>query len=61
MTATMAEDGLMPSRKARVQTAVYLRPDQADALRLLADAQDRPVAHLIRVAIDRLITAEAGV
>lgn len=51
---------LRPSRKARVQTAVYLRPDQADRLRLLADREDRPVAHLIRLAIDRLLSEAQG-
>lgn len=53
-------EGQAPTRGARVQTAVYLRPDQADGLRAMAESQDRPVAYLIRIAVDRLLRSGAG-
>jgi Ribbon-helix-helix protein, copG family len=41
--------------KANIQTAVYLRRDQVDELRVMADAEERPVSYLIRAAIDHLL------
>ena len=50
-----------PKTGARgVTISTYLPPDDADRLRRLAEAADRPLAREIRRAIDAYLKAENG-